>query len=155
MRRVLPNILVIVVLITGLEAASRNNRHPEEYVQSNTTSRLRPNHRKPYQKGTASWYGRYFHGKATASGEPFDMYQFTAAHRQLPLGTMVRVTNLKNGESVVVRVNDRGPVPKSRIIDLSYGAARMIGLSGAGIEPVRLDILEPAQEIAQSSALLP
>lgn len=155
MRRVLPNILVIVVLITGLEAASRNNRHPEEYVQSNTTSRLRPNHRKPYQKGTASWYGRYFHGKATASGEPFDMYQFTAAHRQLPLGTMVRVTNLKNGESVVVRVNDRGPVPKSRIIDLSYGAARMIGLSGAGIEPVRLDILEPAREIAQSSALLP
>ena len=155
MRRVLPNILVIVVLITGLEAASRNNRHPEEYVQSNTTSRLRPNHRKPYQKGTASWYGRHFHGKATASGEPFDMYQFTAAHRQLPLGTMVRVTNLKNGESVVVRVNDRGPVPKSRIIDLSYGAARMIGLSGAGLEPVRLDILEPAQEIAQSSALLP
>jgi rare lipoprotein A len=155
MRRVLPNILVAAVLVTGLKAASRNNTHPEEYVQSNTASRQRPNHRKPYQKGTASWYGRYFHGKATASGEPFDMYQFTAAHRQLPLGTFVRVTNLKNGESVVVRVNDRGPVPTTRIIDLSYGAARMIGLSGPGLEPVRLDILEPAQEIAQSSALLP
>ena len=155
MRRVLSNILVVVVLITGLEAASRNNTHPIEYVQSNTASRLRPNPQKPYQVGTASWYGRYFHGKATASGEPFNMYQFTAAHRHLPLGTMVQVTNLRNGETIVVRVNDRGPMPKSRIIDLSYGAARMIGLSGPGLEPVRLDILEPAQEIAQSSALLP
>ena len=155
MRRVLSNILVVIVLITGLEAASRNKTHPEEYVQSNTASSLRPNHGKPYQVGTASWYGRYFHGKATASGEPFDMYQFTAAHRQLPLGTIVRVTNLKNGQSVVVRVNDRGPVPKSRIIDLSYGAARMIGLSGYGVEHVRLDILEPAPEIAQSDAFLP
>ena len=155
MRRVLSNILAVVVLITGLEAASRNNTHPEEYVQSNTASRLRPNPQKPYQVGTASWYGRYFHGKATASGEPFNMYQFTAAHRHLPLGTMVQVTNLRNGESVVVRVNDRGPMPKSRIIDLSYGAARMIGLSGHGVEPVRLDILEPAPEIAQSGAFLP
>ncbi|MGA1999018.1 MAG: septal ring lytic transglycosylase RlpA family protein [Terriglobales bacterium] len=155
MRRVLSNILVVIVLITGLEAASRNKTHPAEYVQSSTASRPQPNHGKPYQVGTASWYGHYFHGKATASGEPFDMYQFTAAHRQLPLGTMVQITNLKNGESVVVRVNDRGPLPKSRIIDLSYGAARMIGLSGPGLEPVRLDILEPAQEIAQSSAFLP
>lgn len=155
MRRVLSNILVAAVLVTGLEAAPRNNTHPEEYVQSNTASRPRPNHRKPYQVGTASWYGRYFHGKATASGEPFDMYQFTAAHRHLPLGTMVRVTNLRNGETVVVRVNDRGPMPKTRIIDLSYGAARTIGLSGHGVEPVRLDILEPAPEIAQSSVLLP
>jgi rare lipoprotein A len=155
MRRVLSNILVVVVLITGLEAASRNNTHPEEYVQSNTASRPRPNPRKPYQVGTASWYGRYFHGKATASGEPFNMYQFTAAHRRLPLGTIVRVTNLRNGESVVVRVNDRGPMPKSRIIDLSYGAARTIGLSGHGVEPVRLDIVEPAPEIAQNEAFLP
>ncbi|MBZ5512779.1 MAG: septal ring lytic transglycosylase RlpA family protein [Acidobacteriia bacterium] len=155
MRRVLSNILVVVVLITGLEAASRNNTHPIEYVQSNTASRLRPNPQKPYQVGTASWYGRYFHGKATASGEPFNMYQFTAAHRHLPLGTMVQVTNLRNGETVVVRVNDRGPMPKSRIIDLSYGAARTIGLSGHGVEPVRLDILEPAPEIAQNEAFLP
>ena len=154
MRRVLSNILVVLVLITGLEAASRNNTHPGDYVQSNA-SVPRPNPQKPYQVGTASWYGRYFHGKATASGEPFDMYQFTAAHRHLPLGTMVQVTNLKNGQTVVVRVNDRGPMPKSRIIDLSYGAARMIGLSGPGLEPVRLDILEPAPEIAQSDAFLP
>jgi rare lipoprotein A len=154
MRRVLSDILVVIVLITGLEAASRNNTHPAEYVQSNTASRLRPSLGKPYQVGTASWYGRYFNGKATASGEPFDMYQFTAAHRHLPLGTLVQVTNLKNGESVVVRVNDRGPVPKSRIIDLSYGAARMIGLSGPGLEPVRIDILVAPQEIAENEAIL-
>jgi rare lipoprotein A len=151
MRRVLSYILVAVVLATGLEAAPRNNTHPEEYVQSNTS---RPR-LKAYQVGTASWYGRYFQGKPTASGEPFNMYQFTAAHRHLKLGTIVRVTNLSNGESVLVRVNDRGPMPKSRIIDLSYGAARMIGLSGAGIEPVRLDIVEPAPEVAQNGAFLP
>ena len=155
MRRVLSNILVAAVLVTGLEAAPRNKTHPESNVQSNTASRPRSKSQKPYQVGTASWYGRQFHGKETASGEPFNMYQFTAAHRRLPLGTVVRVTNLRNGESVVVRVNDRGPMPKTRIIDLSWGAARQIGPSGAGVEPVRLDIVEPAREIAQNEAFLP
>jgi rare lipoprotein A len=156
MRRVLTNILVALVLVTGLEAAPRTNTHPDQNVdKTNTASKPRPKPQKPYQVGTASWYGRYFHGKTTASGEPFNMYQFTAAHRHLPLGTLVKVTNLENGESVIVRVNDRGPMPKSRIIDLSYGAARMIGLSGPGLEPVRLDIVEPATEIAQSEAFLP
>jgi rare lipoprotein A len=149
MRRVLSNILVAVVLVTGLEAAPRNT-HPDPYaVKSITASRTRLNPHKPYQVGTASWYGRYFHGKETASGERYNMYQFTAAHRHLPLGTLLRVTNLENGESVIVRVNDRGPVPRTRIIDLSYGAARMIGLSGAGLGPVRLDIMEPATEVAE------
>ncbi len=157
MRRVLSNILVILVLVTGLEAAPRTDtqQHDKTPVKTNTASKPRPKPHKPYQVGTASWYGRHFHGKTTASGEPFNMYQFTAAHRHLPLGTMVKVTNLQNGESVIVRVNDRGPMPKSRIIDLSYGAARMIGLSGPGLEPVRLDIVEPAPEIAQSEAGLP
>jgi rare lipoprotein A len=150
MRRVLSNILVAVVLVTGLEAAPRNT-HPEaNAAKSITASRPRLNPQKPYQVGQASWYGRFFHGKGTASGEPYNMYQFTAAHRHLRLGTILRVTNLENGESVIVRVNDRGPVPRTRIIDLSYGAARMIGLSGAGIGPVRLDILEPAPEVAQT-----
>jgi rare lipoprotein A len=162
MRRVLTNILVIVVSVTGLEAAPRTKTHPDQNTDQNiaktktkTASRHRPRAHKPYQVGTASWYGRHFHGRPTASGEPFNMYQFTAAHRHLPLGTLVRVTNLDNGESVVVRVNDRGPLPKARIIDLSYGAARMIGLSGPGLETVRLDIVEPATEIAQSGAFLP
>src|SRR4051794_10592650 len=107
---------------------------------------------KPYQIGKASWYGKQFHGRTTASGEPYDMFQFTAAHRQLPLGTLVKVTNLRNGRSVVVRVNDRGPVPRTRIIDLSYGAARMIGLPGYGLQAVRLDVVEPATLAAVSQS---
>src|SRR5437868_3195460 len=98
---------------------------------------------KAYQVGTASWYGRQFHGKTTASGEPFNMFNLTAAHRKLPLGTWVRVTNLRNGASVVVRVNDRGPVPKSRIIDLSYEAATLLDLRAYGIQKVRLDLIDP------------
>jgi rare lipoprotein A len=150
MRRVLSNILVAVVLVTGLEAAPRNMYPDSDVAKSNTASRSRSNPHKPYQVGTASWYGRFFHGRETASGETYNMYQFTAAHRRLPLGTILRVTNLENGESVIVRVNDRGPVPRTRVIDLSYGAARMIGLSGAGLGPVRLDIMEPAIEVAQT-----
>ena len=156
MRRVLTNILVVMVSVTGLEAASPNNTHPDQIVdKTSTASKSRPKLHKPYQVGTASWYGRHFHGKTTASGETFNMYQFTAAHRRLPMGTLVKVTNLESGESVIVRVNDRGPMPKSRIIDLSYGAARMIGLSGPGLEKVSLDIVEPPTEIAQSAAVLP
>ena len=98
---------------------------------------------KPYQVGTASWYGRQFHGKTTASGEPFNMFNLTAAHRTLPLGTWVKVTNLRNGASVIVRINDRGPVPESRIIDLSYEAATMLALRAYGLQKVRLDIAGP------------
>lgn len=90
----------------------------------------------------ASWYGKQFHGRATASGEDFDMFELTAAHRQLPLGTYVKVTNLRNGKSIVVRVNDRGPYVGDRVIDLSYSAARMLSFR-SGIERVRLDIIHP------------
>ena len=99
---------------------------------------------QPYQVGTASWYGDSFQGKQTASGEPYDMLDFTAAHRTLPLGTLVRVTNLKNGRTVVVRINDRGPVPEGRIIDLSYNAARTLGFKERGIQKVRVDIYPPS-----------
>jgi rare lipoprotein A len=98
---------------------------------------------KPYQVGDASWYGKQFHGKETASGENFDMFELTAAHRQLPLGTYVKVTNLRNGKWIVVRVNDRGPYVGNRIMDLSYSAARMLNFYG-GIEKVRLDVVQPA-----------
>lgn len=99
--------------------------------------------RTPYQVGTASWYGRYFHGRPTASGEPYDMFALTAAHRKLKLGTWVRVTNLRNGKSVLVRINDRGPVPESRIIDLSFEAATVLDFRARGLEKVRVDIVEP------------
>jgi rare lipoprotein A len=103
---------------------------------------------KPYQVGTASWYGSYFHGKETASGEPFNMYDLTAAHPSLPLGTYVKVTNLRNGRSLVVRVNDRGPVVEGRIIDLSYAAARELDFKKQGIQRVRLDLVETPPTLA-------
>lgn len=97
---------------------------------------------KPYQVGAASWYGKQFHGKTTASGEDFDMFEFTAAHRKLPLGTFVKVTNLKNGKWIIVRVNDRGPYVGDRIMDLSYSAARMLNFRD-GVERVRIDLIQP------------
>ena len=97
---------------------------------------------KPSQVGTASWYGKQFHGKTTASGENFDMFEFTAAHRKLPLGSFVKVTNLKNGKWIIVRVNDRGPYVGNRIMDLSYSAARMLNFRD-GVERIRIDLIQP------------
>lgn len=94
------------------------------------------------EEGVASWYGPKFHGKLTANGEKYDMYGLTAAHRTLPFNTLLRVENLKNGESVVVRVNDRGPFAKNRIIDLSKKAAQEIDMIGNGTAPVKLILLE-------------
>lgn len=91
-----------------------------------------------FQKGTASWYGPGFHGRRTASGEQFNSSAMTAAHRSLPFGTKVRVVNEKNGRSVVVRVNDRGPFSHRRIIDLAKGPAQQLGLTSSGTAYVSL-----------------
>ena len=91
--------------------------------------------------GQASWYGPGFHGRHTASGEVFNQNALTAAHRTLPFGTQVRVTNIHNNRQVVVRINDRGPFSRGRVIDLSAGAARSIGLDRAGVGPVRVEVL--------------
>lgn len=93
------------------------------------------------QEGTASWYGGKFHGRKTASGERFNTYALTAAHRTLPMNTRLRVTNLSNGKSVVVRVNDRGPYVGKRVIDLSYSAANELGFVKRGVTKVRLERL--------------
>jgi len=99
---------------------------------------------QPYQaRGIATWYGRRYHGKPTASGEPYDMYAMTAAHTTLPIPSYARVTNLKNGRSVVVRVNDRGPFVDGRIIDLSYTAAHRIGVLGGGSAMVEVEAILP------------
>jgi rare lipoprotein A len=90
------------------------------------------------ETGKASWYGKAFHGKPTSSGETFDMYKKTAAHKTLPIGTYVNVINLENNESTVVRINDRGPFVKGRIIDLSYGAAKEIHMDGTGLADVKI-----------------
>ena len=91
--------------------------------------------------GEASWYGHPHHGRRTASGEIYDMNKMTAAHRTLPLGTRVLVTNRENGRTVEVRINDRGPFRKNRVLDLSYAAARSLGAVGEGVIPVTLKIL--------------
>lgn len=104
-------------------------------------ARLVPDAPGAYQTGTASWYGPDFHGKATSNREIYDMYEMTAAHPSLPFGTRVMVTNLDNGRAAEVRINDRGPFVKNRIIDLSYAAARILEMVGPGTAPVRLDIL--------------
>lgn len=90
--------------------------------------------------GSASWYGGKFHGRTTANGERYDMNELTAAHKTLPFGTKVRVTNERNGKAVVVRINDRGPFVGKRVIDLSRGAAQAVGMLGQGVARVKLEV---------------
>jgi rare lipoprotein A len=100
-----------------------------------------------HQIGLASWYGEQFQGRETANGETYDMNDLTCAHRSLPLGTWVKVTNLHTRKWIVVRVNDRGPVPDTRIADLSSQAARMLGMRNRGVTRVRLDVIDPHQAV--------
>jgi rare lipoprotein A len=95
-----------------------------------------------YQFGRASWYGHALQGQPTATGEAYDMNAMTCAHRTLPLGSLVRVTNLRNHRSLVVRVNDRGPMIETRVVDLSYAAAKRLGFSYRGTVKVRLDLID-------------
>lgn len=106
-------------------------------------------------EGTASWYGSKFHGRRTSSGETYNMYAMTAAHKTLPLPTYVRVTNLENSRSAILKVNDRGPFHDNRLIDLSYTAAVKLGVIGKGTAPVRVEVVTggtPAPEAASSAA---
>lgn len=104
------------------------------------------------ERGDASWYGRKFHGRLTSSGEPFDMYAVSAAHRTLPLPSWVEVTNLDNGRKLVVRVNDRGPFKDGRIIDLSYAAAIKLGMVERGTAPVEVRALPVSAAPARTAA---
>jgi len=100
-----------------------------------------------HEIGLASWYGAEFQGKQTADGELFDMHDLTCAHRSLPLGTWVKVTNLHTHKWIVARVNDRGPVPDTRITDLSSEAAHMLGMRNRGVTRVRLDVIDSRQAV--------
>jgi rare lipoprotein A len=157
MRRVLTHSVYALVLLAGSMGASPGHitiippSTPAFLpLPPQTPKALRPS-AKPYQVGKASWYGGFFQGRATASGENYDMYDFTAAHRELPLGTIVKVTNLSNRKSVIVRVNDRGPATPGRIIDLSFSAARSLGMHQNGLQRVSIDILgAPEAEMAMA-----
>lgn len=121
--------------IANLPSRSRSSQAVANFPQQVAT-----NIRLTFQ-GIASFYGRGFHGRPTATGERFNSEAMTAAHRTLPFGTRVRVTNTRNGRSVIVRINDRGPYIRGRVIDLSTGAARVIGMIGSGLAPVKIEVL--------------
>jgi len=137
---------------SGSKAFQESVSKPVVAYQAVTVTK---HHQRPYEVGTASWYGSYFDGRTTASGEPYNMYDLTAAHPTLPLGTWVRVTNLHNGCKVYVRINDRGPIVPGRIIDLSYGAAEALQFKHKGLQRVRLDLASPEEQPQQVAMLQP
>ena len=157
MRRRVAYGLAVALSVASLGAGAAGGPNSSEAGSTRTkTGSLRvvvEPHRKhkakPYQVGVASWYGEYFQGKPTASGEPYNMHDFTAAHPSLPLGTYVKVTNLRNGRAAIVKVNDRGPVVDGRIIDVSYNVARVLGFKARGLQMVRLDLV-PTQTLAMA-----
>ncbi len=139
-------VLVLLVFVQGAVGCSRgyDKTGIKDPAQSLNTPNVAagPDGREHKMVGKASWYGKKFHGRKTASGEKYDMYAFTAAHKTLPFHSVVRVTDPKTRKSVVVRVTDRGPFSKGRVIDLSYGAASDLGMIKAGILPVRIEVLQ-------------
>ncbi len=148
MRRCIAQGVAIACLIVGLGAAQGPNiseatAAPVSSVQLKPEVLKKVDKVKPYQIGTASWYGQIFEGKTDGQRRAvrISMYDMTAAHLTLPMGSFVRVTNLRNGRAVVVRVNDRGPIVPGRIIDLSYGAARALQFKQRGLQRVRLDVV--------------
>lgn len=129
LRRLMPVVVITGVLgITPIPGAAQSESSENIRVAQSAS-------------GPASWYGGKFHGRRTANGERFNKNALTAAHRTLPFGTRVRVTNQRNGRSVIVRINDRGPFVGNRVIDLSRAAAEAVGMVRAGVAPVQIDIL--------------
>ena len=125
-----------------IKSAEASRRHMSQVSKAHNNHHHSNN---PHQ-GTASWYGPRFHGKKTANGERFNMYAMTAAHKTLPLSSYAEVTNLKNHRSVIVRINDRGPYHGKRALDLSYAAAKVLGISGLG--SVQIKPLDRNQTLA-------
>ena len=129
---------MLLVTVAGSSAQAAASSHAHDLPQ--------PHKAKQWtQAGKATWYGRRFQGHRTASGEAFDLNMLTCAHRTLPIGALIRVTNLGNRKSIMVRVNDRGPIQAGLIVDLSYAAARSLGFDRKGIAHVRLDKVDGAE----------
>jgi len=156
-------LLIIVLLFLGCSNKEENIYIPQKNykyssTQNNQTIKYKTYKLKPYKvlgkwyypryvnigekfRGISSWYGSDFHGKLTANGEIYNMYDFTAANKIMPLGTKIKVTNLNNNKSVIVRINDRGPFVKDRILDLSYAAGKKIGIDKTGTTLVEIEVL--------------
>jgi rare lipoprotein A len=141
-------ILRFFLVAAGLAlSACTGMQFPMPEPEAGAPSAAKAEHPVFSQIGIASWYGRGHHGRATANGERFDMNRLTAAHRSLELGTVARVTNLDTGDTVHVRINDRGPYIKGRIIDLSAKAARRLGMREAGLARVRIEVFDQDQAV--------
>ncbi|WP_158787754.1 septal ring lytic transglycosylase RlpA family protein [Granulicella sp. L46] len=136
-KRTRVGVLAVTLGLTASLAASPTVKRENAGVPVNPPTGKTVAKRHWFQIGKASWYGKKFNGRKTADGETYDMYAMTCAHRTLPLGSWIRVTNLKNNRSTLLRVNDRGPVPLNRIVDLSYAAAVKLGV--AGLAKVRVE----------------
>lgn len=152
--------MIAMALLAGATAAlsacsgTDARRTPSAYYQQQSIARL-PAHPRPHSGsaqqdsydivGNASWYGKPYHGRKTASGQVYNMYQMTAAHPTLPFGTRVVVTNLENGRSVIVRINDRGPFVRNRVIDVSRKAAGQLGFLNKGVTRVGVRIIESSR----------
>jgi len=146
-----PNLAEIPDAVPRIEPPHRYANRPYQVFGKDYTPIAA---QQPYrERGTASWYGKKFHGQKTSSGEVYDMYAMSAAHRTLPIPSYARVTNVANGKSVVVRINDRGPFHSSRIIDLSYAAAYKLGYIQAGSATVEVESIHPGDS-RQSSVYL-
>jgi len=147
-------VLLIVVFFPLTACGPRHRVVYERRIPSpEKETKIEKRETREVQQGIASWYGKDFHGKQTSSGEVYDMYQLTCAHNTLPLGTMVMVTNLENGKSVELKVNDRGPFVKGRIIDVSYAAAKMLDMSEKGTAMVKVEVFGPVIEEIQRFTL--
>jgi len=152
--------IILVIFFVGCSQKEENiylsNKSQKNYKLSLTNKKVKL---RPYKvlgrwyypryvnvgetfRGVSSWYGPDFHGKLTANGEIYNMYDYTAANKIMPLGTIIKVTNLNNNKSVVVRINDRGPFVKERILDLSYVAGKKIGIDKTGTAPVKIEVLK-------------
>ena len=134
-----PVFLICSYFVNPAEASEHRQVHKAS--KSSVAKAHKNKHHSDNHRSTVSWYGSKFHGKKTASGQTYDMYAMTAAHKSLPLLSYARVTNLKNHRSVVVRINDRGPYVAGRVVDVSYSAAESLGIVDRGIAKVKLDVI--------------
>jgi len=161
--------LIIVILFLGCSQKEQHIYIEEVPIKNSSTQNKKPT-LKPYKvlgkwyypryvnigetfRGVSSWYGADFHGKLTANGEIYNMYDYTAANKIMPMNTIIRVRNLNNNKSVVVRVNDRGPFMKGRILDLSYIAGKKIGLDKTGTAPVEITVLKTPNNFTKKTKL--
>ncbi|AFN74459.1 rare lipoprotein A [Melioribacter roseus P3M-2] len=145
--------LVIGLVDIGSSSASVNDEDSKVILSIDSSPTIADVEYEPVGNWVASWYGPGFHGRLTANGEIYDQMALTAAHKELPFGTYLRVTNLRNGKSVVVKINDRGPYIEGRDIDLSKGAATALGMIHPGVIKVRIEKLKPSEEVLPVYAL--